>query len=308
MSDKKTILVTGGAGFIGSNIVDELINRGNKVIIIDNLSTGKDVYIDNKTVFYNLDLSSNKIKEVFENHTIDYVFHLAAQIDVQKSFKDPIFDAQNNILATLNLLNYCKEYKVNKIIYSSSAAVYGEPEYLPIDEKHPINVISPYGVTKHTPEHYLKIYKEMYDLDFTVLRYSNAYGPRQDPMGEGGVISIFVDQMIKRESPIIYGDGEQSRDFIFVGDIVDANVAALDEGDGEIINISSNIQNTINELHNIINDLLGEEIKAIYKKAKKGDIRHSLLQNNKALNVLNWKPKNNLKRGLEKTINYYKSN
>lgn len=308
MSDKKTILVTGGAGFIGSNIVDELINRENKVIIIDNLSTGKDAYINNKAVFYNLDLSSNKVKEVFENHNIDYVFHLAAQIDVQKSFKDPIFDAKTNILATLNLLNYCKEYKVNKIIYSSSAAVYGEPEYLPIDEKHPINVISPYGVTKHTPEHYLEIYKKMYDLDFTVLRYSNAYGPRQDPMGEGGVISIFVDQMIKGESPFIYGDGKQSRDFIFVGDIVDANVAALDKGDGEIINISSNKQNTINELHNIINDLLGEEIKAINKKAKKGDIRHSLLQNTKALNVLNWKPKNDLKRGLEKTINYYKSN
>ena len=300
------ILVTGGAGFIGSNIVDKLVERGDKVVIVDNLSTGKKKYIHKKAKFYKINLLDDELKEVFEKENITHVIHHAAQIDVQKSFQDSIFDANNNIIGTLNLLNYCVEYNVKKIVYASSAAIYGEPDYLPIDEQHPVKAMSPYGISKHTPEHYIKMYKDTYDLDYTILWYSNAYGPRQDPKGEGGVISIFVDRMINGKNPFIYGDGKQTRDFIYVDDIVSANIAALEKGDNELVNISCNTRDSINKLTEIMNNILDSNLSPIYKKAKPGDIKHSELKNTKAKNVLGWKPEFNLREGLIKTINYYK--
>lgn len=299
-------LVTGGAGFIGSNIVDKLVKNEEKVIIVDNLSSGKKENINKKAKFYKMNLLSDELKEVFEKENITHVIHHAAQIDVQKSFEDTIFDANNNIVGTLNLLNYCVEYNINKIIYASSAAVYGEPDYLPIDEKHPIKAISPYAVSKHTPEHYIKMYKEAYDLNYTILRYANAYGPRQDPKGEGGVISIFVDSMLEGNKPVIYGDGEQTRDFIYVEDLVSANITALNTGDNELVNISCNNRDSVNDLYKIINDILGSNLYPVYKAPKDGDIKHSVLDNTNAKNVLGWKPEYNLKEGLIKTIDYYK--
>lgn len=300
-----SVLVTGGAGFIASNIVDSLVESEDKVVIIDNLSRGKKKYINKKAKFYEMNILSDEIEKVFKKENINKVIHQAAQIDVQKSFEDTVFDAENNILGTLNLLNYCVKYDVNKIVYASSAAVYGEPDYLPIDEKHPIKAMSPYGISKHTPEHYLKLYNEVYDLDYTVLRYSNAYGPRQDPKGEGGVISIFVDRMINGKKPIIFGDGEQTRDFIYVGDLVEANIVALEKADNELVNISCNTRASINELIRIINNILESNLSPIYKKEKAGDIRHSELDNTKAKNILAWKPEYSLKEGLIKTVNHY---
>ena len=166
--------------------------------------------------------------------------------------------------------------------------------------------MSPYGISKHTPEHYIKIYNDVHNLDYTILRYSNAYGPRQDPKGEGGVISIFVDRMFEGKEPIIYGDGEQTRDFIYVGDIVSANIAALNNGKNQLINISCNIRDSINDLYKTINEVLGKNLSPIYKKAKSGDIKHSVLDNTKAKNILDWSPNNNLKEGLIKTINHYR--
>ena len=300
------VLVTGGAGFIGSNIVDRLIEKNFEVVIIDNLSTGKKEHINEKAIFYETDICSKNIENIFDKENIEVVIHTAAQIDVQKSINDPIYDCKNNIIGTLNILEACKKYKVNKLIYSSSAAVYGQPEYLPVDEEHPINAMSGYGISKHTPEHYIQMYADIYGLNTSILRYSNVYGPRQDPKGEGGVISIFVDKMLDNDNPIIYGDGEQTRDFIYVDDIVSANIAAINKSQNEVYNISCNTKNSINDLAKIINNILNTNYSPIYKKARPGDIRHSVLDNNKALNSLAWKPQYDLEQGLKETITYYK--
>jgi len=299
------VLVTGGAGFIGSNIVDGLIEAGHQVIVVDNLSTGKKENLNEQAEFYNLDLRDQKLKEVFKENEISHVIHHAAQIDVQHSINDPLFDAQNNILGTINLLECCRAYKVKKIIYASSAAVYGEPDYLPVDEEHPIKAMSPYGISKHTPEHYIKMYNELYELKYTIFRYANVYGPRQDPKGEGGVVSIFVDKMLAEERPVIFGDGQQTRDFVHVYDIVKANLLALDNGDNILVNISTQSRDSVNDLVDHLNQILPYEIKAIYQEARKGDILHSSLANGKAKEQLGWTPGYDFKDGLEQTVGYY---
>ena len=299
------VLVTGGAGFIGSNIVDGLIEAGHQVIVVDNLSTGKKENLNEQAEFYNLDLRDQKLKEVFKENEISHVIHHAAQIDVQHSIQDPLSDAQNNILATINLLECCRAYKVKKIIYASSAAVYGEPDYLPVDEEHPIKAMSPYGISKHTPEHYIKMYNELYELKYTIFRYANVYGPRQDPKGEGGVVSIFVDKMLAEERPVIFGDGQQTRDFVHVYDIVKANLLALDNGDNILVNISTQSRDSVNDLVDHLNDILPYNVEAIYKEARQGDIRHSSLANQKAEELLGWTPDYDFKTGLEQTVGYY---
>ncbi|GAB6137405.1 hypothetical protein JCM15060_05940 [Halanaerobaculum tunisiense] len=209
------------------------------------------------------------------------------------------------ITGTVNLLEYCQQYDVEKIVYASSAAVYGQPEYLGVDEEHPVDPISYYGVSKHTPEHYLKVFHQLYDLDYTILRYANAYGIRQDPKGEGGVISIFVDQFLQGEPPIIFGDGEQTRDFVYVDDIAEANLAALEQGDGEIINISCNVQTSINQLVDIMNQVIGLDLEPAYQESRSGDIKHSYLVNDKAQEILDWQPQYDLQAGLQETFAYY---
>lgn len=300
------VLVTGGAGFIGSNIVDGLIDQGHKVIVVDNLSTGKKENLNDQVKFYNLDIRDQKLKKVFKENEISHVIHHAAQIDVQHSIKDPLNDAQNNILGTINLLEECREYNVEKVIYASSAAVYGEPDYLPVDEEHPIKAMSPYGISKHTPEHYIKMYSELYDLNYTIFRYANVYGPRQDPKGEGGVVSIFVDKMLAEENPVIFGDGEQTRDFIYVADLVKANLMALSQGDNILVNISTQSRDSVNDLVDYLNQILPYDLKAVYKEARQGDIRHSSLANEKAEAALGWTPDYDFKSGLEQTVKYYR--
>jgi UDP-glucose 4-epimerase len=299
------VLVTGGAGFIGSNIVDGLIKEGHKVIVVDNLSTGKKENLNEEAEFYQLDIRDQELEKFFEENNITHVIHHAAQIDVQHSIKDPLFDAKNNILGTINILEMAKKYEVEKIIYASSAAVYGEPDYLPVDEEHPIKAMSPYGITKHTPEHYIKMYSELYDLKYTIFRYSNVYGPRQDPKGEGGVVSIFVDKMLAEERPVIFGDGEQTRDFIHVYDIVKANLLALEKGDNILVNISTESRDSVNDLVDYLNEILPYNLKAINEEARKGDILHSSLANGKAKELLGWTPDYDLRAGLEQTVEYY---
>ncbi|PUU88643.1 UDP-glucose 4-epimerase [Halanaerobium congolense] len=299
------VLVTGGAGFIGSNIVDGLIEEDHKVIVVDNLSSGKEENLNEKAEFYELDIRDQDLKKVFEENNISHVIHHAAQIDVQHSIKDPLFDAQYNILGTINLLEIVKEYEVEKIIYASSAAVYGEPDYLPVDEEHPIKAMSPYGISKHTPEHYIKMYNELYNLKYTIFRYSNVYGPRQDPKGEGGVVSIFVDKMLAEERPVIFGDGQQTRDFIHVYDIVKANLLALEKGYNILVNISTESRDSVNDLVNYLNEILPYSLEAINEEARKGDILHSSLANGKAKELLGWIPDYDLRAGLEQTVEYY---
>ncbi|MDK2814152.1 MAG: UDP-glucose 4-epimerase [Thermoanaerobacter sp.] len=300
------ILVTGGAGFIGSHIVDLLIENGYEVVIVDNLSTGKEEFINKKAIFYKKDITDDDLYEIFEKEKPDYVVHQAAQIDVQRSIDDPVFDAKVNVLGTVNLLECCRKSGVKKIVYASSAAVYGNPEYLPIDEVHKINPISYYGISKHTAEHYFEVYSQLYDLKYTILRYANVYGIRQDPKGEGGVISIFIDKMLKGERPIIFGDGNQTRDFVYVKDVAKANLLALEKGDSEVVNISTNKATSINKLVELMNEIMNTSLEPIYAEPRKGDIVHSYLDNKKALEVLGWKPEYSLKDGLRETIECYR--
>ncbi|MBM7558072.1 SDR family oxidoreductase [Halanaerobacter jeridensis] len=301
-----TVLVTGGAGFIGSHIVDQLIENNHQVVVVDNFSTGKEENLNEQAEVFDLDIRDD-LTTVFSKFDIEYVIHQAAQIDIQKSIAAPDFDSDVNVTGTVNLLNYCTEYDVKKVVYASSAAVYGQPEYLGIDEEHLVNPISFYGVSKHTPEHYLKVFSELYDLDYTILRYANAYGIRQDPKGEGGVISIFVDKFLSGENPTIFGDGEQTRDFVYVDDIAAANLAAMDNGSEEIINISCNQQTSVNQLVDLMNDIVDTDLEANYEEERAGDIRYSYLINDKAKEVLDWEPQYSLEEGLKETFDYYKN-
>ncbi len=299
------IMATGGAGFIGSHIVDKLIKMGHKVVIIDNLSTGKIDNVNKNAKLYTKDICSEEIFRIFEAEKFEMVYHHAAQIDVQRSIKDPVFDGSVNVLGTVNILEACKRYGVRKIIYASSAAVYGQPHYLGIDEKHPIRPISYYGISKYVPEHYINIYSQLWGIDYTILRYANVYGIRQDPKGEGGVISIFMDKMLRNETRIIYGDGSATRDFINVEDVATANIKALTKGSRETINIGTGIATSISDLCDTMREIMEVDIDRQFVQERKGDIRHSYFNIEKAKHVLDWTPEYTLQEGLYRTINYY---
>ncbi|NLS75979.1 MAG: NAD-dependent epimerase/dehydratase family protein, partial [Chloroflexi bacterium] len=285
------ILVTGGAGFIGSHVVDRFIAEGHDVVVVDNLSTGRRANLNPKATFYEMDLRSPQLAEVFERERPEAIDHHAAQAEVRRSVADPVFDAEVNILGSLNLLQNAAKYGVRKAIYiSSGGAIYGEPEYMPCDEKHPVRPMSPYGVTKHTVEHYLYLYKQLHGLDYTVLRYANVYGPRQDPNGEAGVVAIFVGQMLNGGKPIIYGDGRQERDFVYVADCARANALALTRGEGEAFNIGSGVPLSVNGLFELLKQITGYAGEARYGSAKAGDILRIYLDASKAKRELGWEP------------------
>ena len=301
------ILVTGGAGFIGSHIVDQLLFNGYHVVVIDDLSKGQAEYVNEDAIFYHMSVLDPDLEAVFIHEKPDVVIHHAAQIDVQRSLSDPIHDLHVNVEGTVRLLELCRHCNVQKFIYASSAAVYGNPQYLGIDEAHPIQPMSSYGISKFTPEQYIRVYAELYGLRYTILRYANVYGTRQDPKGEGGVVSIFVDKLLKGEKPVIYGDGEQTRDFIYGEDVAAANVAALHRGDNEVLNISTGVPTSVNELLRVLNELNETDILPEYHPERPGDIRHSYLKNDKALQMLGWQPKVSLREGLAKTLDYYRN-
>ena len=295
------VLVTGGAGFIGSHLVDEALEEGYDVVTIDNLNNGKLENLNKDAKFYKVDIVDiDNLSLVFEKEKPDYIIHLAAQISLRESLKNPIYDAEQNILGSINILECCRKFNVKKVVYASSAAVYGFPKYLPVDEKHPINPFSPYGVSKHTVEHYLQYYHENFEIDYIVLRYSNVYGERQDPLGEAGVIAIFIDKLKKGERPIIFGDGEQTRDFIYAKDVVEANLLALEkETENKVFNISTNTETSVNELFKKIKEIMNSNINPTYEKPIK-EVRNIRLDNSLAEKELNWKPKVELNEGLKK--------
>lgn len=300
------VLVTGGAGFIGSNVVDQLISNHHTVCVVDNLSTGKVDKLNQEVRFYKCDITNSEaLKLIFELERPEVIYHFAAQIDVQNSLKNPSIDANINIVGTINILECCRKYGVEKIIYPSSAAVYGNPEYLPVDEKHHIEPISFYGISKHTPEHYIKAFCSLYGIKYTIFRYSNVYGIRQEAKGEGGVVSIFIEKFLNNKSPIIFGDGEQTRDFIYVRDIARANLLALSSGDNKIVNISTNVPVTVNELFNTMKRIFNSDVKAIHKDPRQGDVLHSYLDNKLAKEYLGWDAKYDFENGVRETIKYY---
>ncbi len=302
------ILVTGGAGFIGSHVVDAYIENGHEVVIIDNLSTGKNENINPQAIFFNVDITDTKIIQILSNEKFDVVNHHAAQIDVRKSVSDPIYDANVNILGTINILESCIKSGVKKIIFASTGgAVYGEQIYFPANEEHPANPVSPYGITKLSIEKYLKFYNVEYGLDYSILRYANVYGPRQNPLGEAGVVAIFTKKLLNNEQPIINGDGKQTRDYVFVGDVVKSNLLMLEENSSAIYNIGTGIETDVNKLFKILLSLTGGEAKEKHGPTPKGEQLRSSISSDKIFKKLNWKPPTSLDEGLRITINYYRN-
>lgn len=303
------ILVTGGAGFIGSHVVDLYIDNGYEVIIVDDLSTGRLSNLNQKATFYQLDIRSPDLREVFAIERPDYVNHHAAQMDVRRSVADPMFDCDINIMGSLNLIECAKMFKAKRIIYiSSGGAAYGEPEYLPCDEKHSVNPICQYGASKHTVEHYLYMYHQNYGLEYVVLRYPNVYGPRQDPKGEAGVVAIFTGKMLAGEEVIINGDGEQQRDYVFVSDCAQANLLALLSPISHgIYNLGSGVGTSVNDIFNHLADITGYELTQTHGPAKIGETRHIYLDAKEAQHKLNWQPSWSLHDGLIKTVEYFQA-
>ncbi|MFT9597493.1 NAD-dependent epimerase/dehydratase family protein [Mesobacillus sp.] len=300
------VLVTGGAGFIGSTIAEELLKASHEVFIVDNLSTGKREYVPSRTAFFPVDLlDSADLSVVFKLVRPDVVIHQAAQVSVPKSLVDPRTDADINITGTLSLLKFCEQYKTGKIIFASSAAVYGNPQYLGVDEKHPLQPESFYGLSKLTAEHYIRLFSTLYGIDYSILRYANVFGPKQDPRGEGGVISIFMDRLKQRKPLSIYGDGEQTRDFIYVKDLAAANLAALTAGSKATFNIGTNTKTSLNSLVRHLEKVSNTRLVVSYEASRPGDILHSQLDNTQAKQELNWTPQYTLEQSLAETYKFY---
>lgn len=293
------ILVTGGAGFIASHIVDRYIELGHTVIVVDNLSTGSKKFINKRAKFYKMDITSSKLKDVFQKEKPDIVNHHAAQIDIRKSVEDPVFDAGVNIVGSLNVIKNCVDYKVKKIIFASSGgAVYGEPEYMPVPETHRGQPLSPYGVAKLTTENYLVAMKSYANLDFTLLRYANVYGPRQNLLGEAGVCAMFLGKMRNNENCILYGYGEPIRDYVYVGDIAEANVIALTKGSYGVYNLGTGVGTTVKEVFKILKELTNYKKGPELKPLRTGELEKIYLDCKKAKKELGWEPKVSLREGL----------
>lgn len=303
------VLVTGGAGFIGSHVVDRLIAEGHSVVVVDNLSTGFRENLNPEATFYQEDIRNGaKMDEIFASELPEYVNHHAAQMDVRKSVEDPLFDAENNILGSLNLIGLSVKYKVKKFVYiSTGGAVYGEPTYLPVDEDHPINPECQYGISKHTVEHYLYLYELHYGLKSIILRYPNVYGPRQNPNGEAGVVAIFIGKMLRGKLPTIFGDGKQLRDYVYVDDIVEANLLAINVTRTGIYNIGSGVGTSVNEIYNKLKSLLRFNEEPQFAPPRTGEISKIYLNSTKAGMNLGWSCKTSIDEGLEFTAKWVRS-
>ncbi len=300
-------LVTGGAGFIASHVSDGLLERGHQVAIVDNLVTGKRENIPSGSRFHEVDVRDAGLADVFAAERPDIVFHLAAQMDVRKSVADPRYDADVNLLGTLNLLECCRTYGTRKLVYAGTGgAMFGEAAYLPVDEKHPVLPISPYGVSKHTVEHYLYAYRENFGLDFTVLRYPNVYGPRQDPHGEAGVVAIFSLQLLNGETPRIFGDGTKTRDYCYVGDIVEANMLAIERGSAGLFNIGRGIEVSDRQVFETVRDAVGVDVEPEYAPTRSGEVEHIALDATLARDTLGWEWKVDLPDGVGRAVDFYR--
>ncbi|MDI6767139.1 MAG: GDP-mannose 4,6-dehydratase [Bacteroidota bacterium] len=301
------ILITGGAGFIGSHVVDACIEAGHSVVIIDDLSTGDIENVNEKATFIQMDIRDETIDRLFDTHKFDVVIHHAAQMDVRKSVEDPSFDASVNILGTINLLENCKKFGVKKFIFASTGgAIYGEQDYFPADEQHPVSPLSPYGIAKLAVEKYLYYYNAVFGLLYICLRYANVYGPRQNPLGEAGVVAIFSNKMFSGQQSIINGDGKQTRDYTYVADVVRANMLALDYDKSDIFNVGTGIETDVKTLFNLIRKYTGSNCNERHGDAKKGEQQRSVLDYSYIQKVLGWKPTISLEKGLEMTVEYFR--
>ena len=300
------ILVTGGAGFIGSHVVDRFIERGHEVAVLDNLSSGFRELVNPAARLHEADLTdAAAVERCFAEFRPDVVDHHAAQIDVRRSVDDPVFDAGTNIVGALGLLQACTRHGVRKFVYASTGgALYGEGRQLPATEEHPVNPESPYGVSKHTLEHYLYLWKLLHGLDYTVLRYPNVYGPRQNPHGEAGVNAIFILLMLQGKRPRIFGTGEQVRDYLYVMDVVQANELALALGSGETVNLGTGIGTSVNDIFRELKAILGFAGEPLYEAARPGEVQRIYLDATRAKQVLGWTPRTSFRDGLAQTVEW----
>lgn len=302
------LLVTGGAGFIGSNLARALIARGHNVTIIDDLSTGRLENIPDKAEFHKMDIASPVTYKIFEKGNFDYVFHLAAQMDVRKSVKNPAFDAETNILGGINLLQASVKYGVKKFIFSSTGgAIYGEQEYFPADESHPANPISPYGVSKLAFEKYLYFYWTEHKLLYISLRYANVYGPRQNDKGEAGVVAIFCSRLLNDQKAVVNGDGLQTRDFVYVDDVVEANLRGMEYDKNGCFNVGTSKETDINTVFELILIATGSKQKRVNGPAMPGEQRRSCITYDLIQQKMGWTPSVSLEEGIQETVDYFRS-
>jgi UDP-glucose 4-epimerase len=299
-------LVTGGAGFIASHVSEGFLAQGHEVAVLDNLSTGFRHNVPAAARFFEGDIRDEDfVRRTFDEFRPEVVDHHAAQMDVRKSLLDPVFDAQTNILGSINLILEAVRHGVRRFIYiSTGGAVYGEPQRLPVDEGHPINPECAYGISKHTVEHYLELYRILNGLPYVVLRYPNVFGPRQNPHGEAGVNAIFIGLMLEGKTPTIFGDGGQLRDYVYVADVVDANLRALTRGDGGIYNIGSGVGTSVNQIYRTLGKILEFDREPICAPAREGEIQRVFLAADKAKRVLGWEPTVPFEEGLRRTVEW----
>jgi len=303
------ILVTGGAGFIASQVSDAFIEEGHEVVVLDDLSTGFEKNINPKATFVNMNIRDPEVEKLFEKEKFDAVNHHAAQMDVRKSVADPAFDANINIIGTINLLQNSVKYRIKKFMFASTGgAVYGEQSYFPANENHQTNPLSPYGISKLSVEKYLYYYQNEYGLNNTILRYANIYGPRQNPFGEAGVVSIFCNKMLNGEQPIINGDGKQTRDYVYVQDVVKANLLTLSDKESSVFNVGTAIETNVNKLFSMLNDIIGNGQVEKHGPAAPGEQLRSSITSDKLFENLNWKPSTTLNDGLINTVSYFENN
>lgn len=302
---KLKVLVTGGAGFIGSHIVDALVGEGHEVAIVDNLSTGFTENINPRARFHEVDICRPELARTFDVERPQVVIHQAAQAVISRSVADPAFDAQVNILGSLNIISCCVQYGVRRIVYASSGgAVYGEPGYLPVNEDHPVNPLSQYGAAKHAVEHYLHLYWLQKGLAYVALRYANVYGPRQNPYGEAGVVAIFTGQMLRDEQPTIFGKGDKTRDYTYVGDIARANLLAMATSKTGIFNLGTGAETTDRQMFDYIARHTGYRGEPRYAPVRQGEIFRICLDISRARAQMGWSPLIPLNDGLARTVSY----
>lgn len=304
------ILVTGGAGFIGSHIVDALVDRGHRVTVLDNLSSGQEENLNRRAKFIKGDVTSQKkLESVFKRVEPEAIFHLAAQINVRASVEHPTIDAECNILGSLRLIDMAAKAGVKKFIFSSTGgAMFGDDTQYPANEDEPATPLSPYGLAKLTIEKYLDFYHRERGLPYISLRYGNVYGPRQNPHGEAGVIAVFTSLMLDGKAPVINGDGTQTRDYVYVGDVVKANVAALESEISEgIFHIGTNKETDVNEIFRLVNWQFGKAFEATHGPAKSGEVKRSALDASKAEALLAWKPEVDISEGITATVTWFKA-
>lgn len=302
------ILVTGGAGFIGSHIVDAMIHSKHQVEVLDNLSTGFAHNIPTGITLFNEDIGNPAAAEIVQNGGYDTIFHQAAQIDVRKSVQNPAEDAHINIIGTINLLEAAVKSGVQHFIFASSGgAGYGEPDYYPLDEKHLLNPLSPYGISKIAVEKYLHYYQEVHGLKTTILRYANVYGPRQNPHGEAGVVAIFLNKMLQNQQPLINGDGKQTRDYVYVADVVNANTMVFNNKKYGAYNVGTGREITVNEIFEVLNTFFENKFSQQHGQTKSGEQRRSVLSYQKIKQEFGWEPTIDLETGLYKTYQWFAS-